>query len=55
MNHWPFIWWSYAVSAMILLWTAVAPLLRQRIARRNIRMLEQQKPYSGDRNHDANP
>ena len=55
MDHWPFIWSSYAISAVILLWTAVAPLLRQRTALRNIRILEQQEPHSGGRNHDANP
>ena len=54
MDHAPFIWSSYIVSALILLWTAVAPLLRQRTALRNIRLLEQQKSLAGERNHDTN-
>ncbi len=55
MNHAPFIWSSYIVSALILLWTALAPLLKQRTALRNIRLLQQKKSYSGERHHDANP
>jgi len=55
MDHWPFIWSSYAVSAVILLWTAFAPLVRQRTALRNIRLLEKQSSDSGEHEHDANP
>jgi len=54
MNHAPFIWSSYIISALILLWTALAPLLKQRTALRNIRMLEQHRSETGDRVHDAN-
>jgi len=54
MDHWPFIWSSYAVSAVILLWTALSPLLRQRTALRNIRLLEKQMSESGEKDHDAN-
>ncbi len=55
MDHWPFIWSSYAVSAVILLWTALSPLLRQRSALHNIRLLQQTKSQSGETEHDANP
>jgi len=55
MEHWPFIWSSYAVSAVILIWTALAPLLRQRSALRDIRMLQQQNSRTGGRDNDANP
>ncbi len=55
MDHAPFIWSSYIVSGLILLWTAVAPLLRQRSALRNIRLLQQSTSYSGEPHHDANP
>ena len=54
MNHAPFIWSSYIVSALILLWTALAPLLKQRTALRNIRLLEQNKSHPGELHHDAN-
>ena len=54
MNHAPFIWSSYIISALILLWTAVAPLLKQRTALRNIRLLEQARVHSGGKDDDAN-
>lgn len=54
MDHAPFIWSSYIVSGLILLWTAVAPLLRQRSALRNIRLLEQSKSHFGEPHHDTN-
>ena len=54
MNHAPFIWSSYIISALILLWTALAPLLKQRTAMRNIRLLEQAKLRSGGQDDDAN-
>ncbi|MEJ8568536.1 heme exporter protein CcmD [Elongatibacter sediminis] len=30
MNHQPFIWSAYAISAIVLIWTALAPVLRRR-------------------------
>jgi len=54
MNHAPFIWSSYIVSALILLWTAIAPLLKQHSALRNIRLLEQNKPDPGEPQDDTN-
>jgi heme exporter protein CcmD len=39
MNHAPFIWSAYGTTALILLWTALSPLLRANKARRAIRLL----------------
>jgi heme exporter protein CcmD len=39
MNHAPFIWAAYAATALILLWTAVSPLLKAGKARRAIRLI----------------
>jgi heme exporter protein CcmD len=55
MDHAPFIWSSYLASGVILLWAAVAPLLKQRSALRNIRLLEQRQAQTGGASHDANP
>jgi len=30
MDHAPFIWSAYGISGLILLWTALAPLFRQK-------------------------
>jgi heme exporter protein CcmD len=54
MDHAPFIWSSYITSGLILLWTALAPLLKQRSALRNIRLLEKRTAQSGEAHHDAN-
>ena len=48
MSHAPFIWSSYVISAVILLWTALAPLLKQRSAMRDIRRLERSRPETGE-------
>ncbi len=37
MNHAPFIWASYAISTIVLLWIAVAPLISKQAALKNIR------------------
>ncbi len=37
MNHAPFIWASYAISAIVLLWSAVAPLISKKTVIKNIR------------------
>jgi heme exporter protein CcmD len=39
LNHAPFIWSAYAATALILLWTALDPILKARKARRAIRAL----------------
>jgi len=44
MDHAPFIWWSYAVAALVLAWAALAPLGRKRRAIRNIELLKNQEP-----------
>jgi heme exporter protein CcmD len=51
MNHAPFIWGAYAIGTVVLLWCAVAPLLRQKTAFRNIRKLIQIE----ERERDSNP
>ena len=43
MDHAPFIWSSYAITALILAWTAVSPLVRKRRALRNIQRLKNQE------------
>lgn len=43
MDHAPFIWSSYGISALILLWSAIAPLIKQRNVRRDIRLLMQKE------------
>ena len=53
MDHAPFIWSAYGITALVLLWTAVAPLLRQKKALRNIQILEQNKTQTGE-SHDTN-
>jgi heme exporter protein CcmD len=41
MSHTPFIWAAYTVGTVVLLWCALAPLVRQRAALRDIRRLIQ--------------
>ncbi|HET6593558.1 MAG TPA: heme exporter protein CcmD [Xanthomonadales bacterium] len=50
MSHTPFIWAAYTVGAVVLLWCAVAPLLRKKSACRDIRRLIQLEERSGDPN-----
>jgi len=50
MDHAPFIWSAYAASALILLWTAIAPLFRKRQALRKIQMANR-----GNQTHDTQP
>lgn len=38
MDHAPFIWSAYVASGLILLWTAISPLLRQKRAQRAIHL-----------------
>lgn len=39
MNHAPFIWAAYGATVLILLWTALGPLIKAKKARRAIRVL----------------
>jgi heme exporter protein CcmD len=41
MSHLPFIWAAYSVGTIVLLWCALAPLVRKRVALRDIRRLIQ--------------
>ena len=41
MDHTPFIVGSYAIGAIVLLWTAVAPLIKKKAVVRDIRRLIQ--------------
>jgi len=50
MNHAPFIWASYVVGAVVLLWCALAPLMRRNAAIRSIRKLIEIE----ERDHDSN-
>ena len=48
MNHAPFIWASYAISTVVLLWGAVAPLISKRAAIKNIRTFNRAREQSRD-------
>ncbi len=46
MNHAPFIWGSYVISAIVLLWAALAPLVSKRTIIKNIRTFNQVREQS---------
>jgi len=48
MNHAPFIWASYAISALVLLWIAVAPLISKKAVIKNIRTFNLAKERNRD-------
>ena len=50
MSHTPFIWAAYSIGAVVLLWTALAPLLRKKAVTRDIRRLIQLEERSIDSN-----
>lgn len=50
MNHMPFIWASYTIATIVLLWCAIAPLMRKQKALRDIRRLIQSEERSRDPN-----
>jgi heme exporter protein CcmD len=50
MNHAPFIWSAYAIGTVVLLWCAVAPLLRKKTVVQNIRKLIQLQELDRDSN-----
>ena len=50
MSHLPFIWAAYSIGAVVLLWCALAPLVRKNSAVRDIRRLIQLEERSSDSN-----
>ena len=48
MSHTPFIWATYSIGAVVLLWCALAPLARKKAVIRDIRRLNQLEERSGD-------
>lgn len=48
MNHAPFIWASYAIGTIVLLWCALAPLMRKRAVLSDIQKLGQIKEINRD-------
>ena len=50
MSHTPFIWAAYSIGAIVLLWCALAPLMRKKAVIRDIRRLIQIE----ERDRDAN-
>jgi heme exporter protein CcmD len=51
MSHTPFIWAAYSIGTVVLLWCALAPLLRKKTAIRDIRRIIQTE----ERSNDSNP
>jgi heme exporter protein CcmD len=50
MSHAPFIWAAYSIGVVVLLWCAVAPLVKRRSITRDIRRLIQIEERSVDSN-----
>ena len=50
MSHAPFIWAAYSIGAVVLLWCAVAPLVKKKSITRDIRRLIQIEERSRDSN-----
>jgi heme exporter protein CcmD len=50
MSHTPFIVAAYAIGAIVLLWCAVAPLVKKRAVMRDVRRLIQIEERSRDSN-----
>jgi heme exporter protein CcmD len=50
MSHTPFIWAAYSIGAVVLVWAAVAPLMRKKAITRDIRRLVQIEERSRDTN-----
>ncbi len=48
MNHAPFIWASYTISILVLLWSAVAPLISKKAVIKNIRTFNLAKEQNRD-------
>ena len=50
MSHAPFIWAAYSIGAVVLLWCALAPLVKKKSISRDIRLLIQIEGRSVDSN-----
>ena len=50
MDHTPFIAASYGIGVVVLLWTAISPVIKKRAIARDIRRLIQIEERSGDSN-----
>ena len=48
MDHTPFIAGAYAIGVVVLLWTAISPVLKKKSIAREIRRLIQIEERSGD-------
>ena len=48
MDHTPYIAGAYGIGAVILLWTALSPLLRKKKITQDIRRLIELEERSGD-------
>jgi heme exporter protein CcmD len=48
MSHFPFILAAYSIGTVVLLWCALAPLMRKKAAIRDIRRLIQIEESSRD-------
>ena len=48
MNHAPFIWAAYTIGAVVLMWCAIAPLVRKKSITRDIRKLIQLEDLDRD-------
>ena len=46
MDHTPFIFGAYAIGTVVLIWCAVAPLVRKKAVFRDIRRIRQIKERS---------
>ena len=51
MSHTPFIFGAYAIGAVVLLWCAVAPVLKKKAVFSDIRRIIQVE----ERTRDSNP
>ena len=50
MDHTPFIAGAYSIGAVVLLWAAIAPLVKKKSVSRDIRRLIQVEERSVDSN-----
>lgn len=50
MDHAPFIWSAYGISVLVLLWTALAPLVRQKRIHSVVHSM-----VSGEKSNDPQP
>ena len=48
MSHAPFIWASYSISVVVLLWCALAPLAKRRSVTADIKRMIQSKEGARD-------